>query len=312
MRSVTQSASQSARSPAVSAHGVWAPAVTPLRADLSIDKDRCVEHIRWLLRQGCHGVTLFGTTGEAPSFSVGERIELLERLIDANVSPDRLMIGTGCCALTDTVRLTVHAAASGCKNVLIMPPFYFKNVSDEGLLRSYGQIIERVGDSALRVFLYHFPQLSLTPITETLIDTLLERYPNTIAGMKDSSEDWTHIHGWLRRYPNLAVFPGSEEFLLDGLRAGARGCISATANINPHGIRAVYDAWEQDNTDADSKQRFAGAVRMVVAQYPLAPALKQIIARHKRDEHWLPVRPPLVSLAKDDAKTLLKSLRFAM
>ena len=215
------------------AHGVWSPVLVPLRSDLSIDSERFVAHARWLLAQGCHGLALFGTTSEANSFSVPERKALLEQIVEDGIPPGRLMVGTGCCALTDSVELTRHAMDTGCCRVLMLPPFYYKGVSDEGLFRSFAAVIERVGNPALRVFLYHFPRLSGVPVTEGLIGMLDSAFPEVIAGVKDSSGDWSNTRMMLDRFPHLAIFPGSETFLLDGLRAGGAGCITRHVERQP-------------------------------------------------------------------------------
>ena len=185
---------------------------------------------------------MFGTNSEANSISVDERIELLERLVDAGVDPARMMPGTGCCAFPDTVRLTAHAVKLGCAGVLMLPPFYYKGVSDEGLFRSYAEVIERVGDARLAIYVYHIPPVSQVPITLGLIERLLERYPQAIAGVKDSSGDWNNTKAMLDRFApgGFDVFAGSETFLLANLRNGGKGCISATANANPAAIHGLY------------------------------------------------------------------------
>ena len=161
--------------------GVLSPVVTPFKADLSPDPDRFVRQCRWLLSQDV-GLAVFGTNSEANSLSAEEKIELLDRLVEGGLDPARLMPGTGCCALTDSVRLTAHAMKLGAGGVLMLPPFYYKGVSDDGLFRSFAEVIERVGDRRLRVYLYHIPPVSQVPITLALIERLLKAYPGIVAG----------------------------------------------------------------------------------------------------------------------------------
>lgn len=303
------------RSEPALATGVWAPVLTPLDDALAIDAHGAIAHMQWLLRHGCHGVVLFGTTGEGTSFSVEERMALLDDVLSAGVDPDRIMVGTGCCALSDTVRLTSHAAEHGCKQVLVLPPFYYKSVSDEGLYRSYAAVIDRVADDDLRLFFYHFPRQSATPLSEALIARLSERYPAIVAGVKDSSGVREHALTLMRQFPHLAIFPGSETLLLEGLRQGAAGCISATANVNPHGIRQVYDACRRADASADAAQRAATDVRRVIEGHPMCAALKSIVARFRDEPGWAAVRPPLVPLAESAAQALqegLEQLGFAL
>ncbi|HSS64003.1 MAG TPA: dihydrodipicolinate synthase family protein, partial [Gammaproteobacteria bacterium] len=195
--------------------GVWTPVLMPVNENFAIDTARFVEHAKLMLDRGCHGLAVFGTTSEANSFSVEERKTLVEAAFESGIPPERVMIGTGCCALTDSVELTRHAVSLGCKKVLVLPPFYYKNMSDAGLFRSYAALIERVGDPQLRIFLYHFPQLSGVPITYGLVELLLEDFPGVVAGLKDSSGDWSNTQGLLDRFPDLAVFPGNETYMLE-------------------------------------------------------------------------------------------------
>ena len=170
-------------------HGVLAPVVTPFKRDLSPDTPLFIAHCKWLLTQNC-GLAVFGTNSEANSLSVNERIALLEALIASDVDVSRMIPGTGCCALSESVCLTEHAVKAGCSGVLMLPPFYYKNVSEEGLYRSYSEVIERVGDARLRIYLYHIPPITMVGITPGLVERLLKKYPTAIAGMKDSSGDW--------------------------------------------------------------------------------------------------------------------------
>ncbi len=299
---------RSAARGAARAQGVWSPAMTPFDANLAPDPTRFVAHVAWLLEQGCHGVALFGTTSEATSLSVEERIGLLEAVLERGIAPDRLMVGTGCAALTDTVRLTGHAAGLGCARVLMLPPFYYKGVSDQGLFDSYSQVIDRVGRSDLQVYFYHFPKLSGVPITIGLIERLVARYPAIIAGLKDSSGDGDNTAMLIERFPDLAIFPGSETFLLAMLRIGGAGCITASANVNPAAIRQVWDAFHDDAPDVAARQAAIEKTRRAIEAHAMVPALKYIAAHHRSDDAWRRVRPPLVALDDDDAAPLLATL----
>jgi 4-hydroxy-tetrahydrodipicolinate synthase len=287
--------------------GVLSPVVTPFKADLSPDTDRYVAQCKWLLSQNC-GLAAFGTNSEANSLSVNERIALLDALLAADVDPSRMMPGTGCCALTDTVRLTEHAVKAGCAGVLMLPPFYYKDVSEDGLFRSFSEVIQRVGDARLRIYLYHIPPVAVVGITRGLVERLLKAYPGTVAGMKDSSGDWNNTKVMLDAFAKSGfdVFAGSESFLLANMRHGGAGCISATANVNPAPIDKLYREWK--NTDADAQQEALNAVRKAVGQYVMIPSLKAVIAHYAGDAEWATVRPPLVELTADQAKKVIDTL----
>src|SRR5262245_43711010 len=287
--------------------GVLSPVVKPLNRDLSPDPRRFIAHCQWLLTQNC-GLAVFGTNSEANSLSVNERIALLDALLAADVDPTRMMPGTGCCALTDTVRLTEHAVKAGCAGVLMLPPFYYKDVTDDGLYRHFAEVIERVGDVRLRIYLYHIPPVAVVGITPTLVERLMRRYPRAIAGMKDSSGDWSNTKTMLDSFAasGFDVFPGSESFLLAGMRHGAAGCISATANVNPAAIDRLYREWS--GADADQQQEALNTVRKTVGQYVMIPGLKQVIAHYANDPDWVTVRPPLIELTAAQAKQVMEGL----
>ena len=287
--------------------GVLSPVVTPFRPDLSPDPDRFVRQCRWLLSQNV-GLAVFGTNSEANSLSVEEKIELLDRLVGAGLDPARMMPGTGCCALPDSVRLTQHAVKLGCAGVLMLPPFYYKGVSDDGLFRSFAEIIERVGETRLRVYLYHIPPVAQVPITLGLVERLLKAYPTQTAGMKDSGGDWTNTQAFLDAFAasGFDVFPGSETFLLQGLRHGGRGCISATANVNPAAIARLYDSWTR--VDADAQQARLDVIRGIFAKFPMIPALKAAVAHWSGEPSWGTVRPPLVALTPAQSTALVQEL----
>jgi len=294
--------------------GVLAPVVTPFGKDLSPDAERFIAHCRWLTTQNC-GLAVFGTNSEANSLSVNERIALLDALLAADVDAVRMMPGTGCCALTDTVRLTEHAVKAGCAGVLMLPPFYYKDVTVDGLFRYFSEVAQRVGDSRLRIYLYHIPPVAVVGIARELVERLLKAYPGTFAGMKDSSGDWNNTKMMLDAFAKSGfdVFVGSESFLLANMRHGGAGCISATANVNPAAIDKLYREWR--NADAEMQQQALDVVRKTVGQYIMIPALKQVIAHYANDPEWVTVRPPLVELSAAHAKNVidgLKKLGFEM
>jgi len=261
------------------------------------------------------GLAVFGTNSEANSLSVEEKIELLDGLVAAGLDPARMMPGSGCCALPDSVRLTAHAMKLGCGGVLMLPPFYYKGVSDDGLFRSFAEVIERVGEARLRVYLYHIPPVAQVPITLGLVERLLKAYPTQIAGMKDSGGEWTNTKAFLDAFAKSGfdVFAGSETFLLQNMRNGGAGCISATANVHPGPIARLFDTWRA--ADADAQQARLDVIRGAFQKFPMIPALKSAIAHHGGDPGWAPVRPPLVALTGAQAAALASELelqRFTM
>lgn len=288
--------------------GVWCPVLTPVDQDLNPDPARFVAHARWLLDEGCHGLVVFGTTGEANSFSVDERIALLEAILEAGLPRERLVIGTGCCALTDTVRLTRHALSLGITGVLALPPFYYKNNTDAALFNSFDQVIQRVGDAGFSLYLYHFPSLSGVPITPGLLERLGAAYPGTLAGVKDSSGDWNNTRLLIERFPELAIFPGAETLLLPALEAGGAGCISASCNVNTRQIRKLYDDYQAGAEGLEEQQEQLNAVRKVLQLRPMIPVMKHLIADERSDPAWRRVRPPLLSLPDVEASALESEL----
>ena len=287
--------------------GVFAPVVTPFDAELKPDAQRFVQHCQWLVSNNV-GLAVFGTNSEANSLSVGERISLLNELLAAGVDPALMMPGTGCCALTDTVTLTKHAVESGCAGALMLPPFFYKNISDDALFRSFSEVIQRVGNDRLRVYLYHIPPVAQVPITPGVIERLLKAYPGTIAGIKDSSGDWSNTEMLLKNFQSdsFDVFCGSEVFLLQNMRGGGAGCITATGNVNPAMIHELFINWQA--ADADVKQAQVTGVRRAFEMLPLIPAMKALIAWQRNDVQWAEVRPPLMSLTKTQFEPLREKL----
>ena len=287
--------------------GVLPPVVTPFDENLAPDRDVFAAHCRWLLDRGADGLAIFGTTSEANSLSADERMALLDFLIEDGIDATALMPGTGCCALPDTVRLTRHALDAGCGGVLMLPPFYYKGVSDDGVFASIAEPIERIGDARLRVYLYHIPPMAGVGFSLDVVERLIEACPGAVVGLKDSSGDWSNTEALIRAFPGFAVFSGSEVFLLANLRAGGAGCITATGNVNLANIRQLYTRWRAP--EADALQAEITALRETVQARPMIPALKAILAAHRGSPGWARVRPPLVALDAAEAAALVAALR---
>ena len=286
--------------------GVLVPVLTPFTPEGEPDAERFAEFCRWLLDQGAGGLAIFGTTSEANSMSGAERMELLDRLIDAGIPAQKLMPGTGACAMTDVVTLVRHAVDRGCGGVLMLPPFYYKGVSDDGIFAFISCVIDKVGSRALRLFLYHIPPMAVVGFSLDLVGRLIKAYRETVVGLKDSSGDWNNTAAMLERFPGFAVFPGSEIFLLDALRKGGAGCITASGNVNVPGIRKVYENWR--GPQAEALQAEISALRKALQAYPMIPALKRIVAHFHKDPDWATVRPPLVALEQAQSATLIADL----
>jgi 4-hydroxy-tetrahydrodipicolinate synthase len=289
--------------------GVLSPVITPFKKDYSPDAERFVRHCRWLLKSGCAGLAVFGTNSEANSMSVAEKRKLLEALRAGGVPPSALMPGTGHCALSDSIEMTRAAVEMGCAGVLMLPPFYYKGVPDEGLYRNFSEIIERVGDERLQLYLYHIPPVSQVPISLALIERLLSKYPGIVAGVKDSSGDWSNTKAMLDNFAKQGfdVFAGSEVFLLDTMRNGGKGCITATGNVNPGAIDRVFKSWR--SAEADKLQAGITATRKIVQKQPMIAALKAIVAHFGNDAQWKTCRPPLVELNAAQEEELIRDLK---
>ncbi len=286
--------------------GVFAAVLTPFTADLSPDLPVFLDHCRWLLANGCDGLGILGTTSEANSLSVEERLTLIEAMGASDLPRERLIIGTGCCAIPDTVRLTRAALEIGAAGVLVLPPFFYKNMSDDGLFAAYAETIERTGDDRLRLYVYHIPAMTGLDMGLDLIGRMIAAYPETVVGLKNSSGDWDNIAAMIRAFPGFDVFAGTEQYLLPALRAGGAGCISATTNAFCREAAAVYADWR--GAEAAALQQHLTALRLAVQAVPAIPALKQIMARATGRAGWLNIRPPLTRLGEEQTRALFASL----
>lgn len=289
--------------------GVFAPVLTPVNADLSADVERYIAHAKQILDDGCHGLCPFGTTSEATSFSAEERMDLLDQLVASGISPAVLMPGNGYCDIPTTVRLTKHAVELGCAGVLMLPPFYYKGVPDEGIFRAFAEVIERVGDDRLRIYLYHIPQVAQVGFSIKLIERLRNAYPKTVVGLKDSSGDWENLKAILTSFPGFGTFTGSEKFLLETRRLGGAGSINAIANVVAGPLRELYDGFEGD--DAETMQARVNLITQARGEYAPVPLLKQIAAYQRDDAAWKTVRPPLVEMEDEVARSIIGKIEDA-
>tara|TARA_E500000331_G_scaffold357568_1_gene419759 strand:+ start:242 stop:1165 length:924 start_codon:yes stop_codon:yes gene_type:complete len=283
--------------------GVLPAALTPLKDDLTPDDALMAKHCRWLLDNGATGLAILGTTGEANSLSLKERIRIIDSLVEAGIPGSALMPGTGGCSITDCVELTRVAVNAGAGGVLMLPPFYYKNPSDEGLYAFFSEVIQRVADSRLQIYLYHFPQMSATPINFNLIEMLVRVYPDTITGMKDSSGVIDNMTGAARNFPEFHVLSGADDLLLPLLKEGGAGAITACANVCVSTLSEIYMGF-QNGKDVSNLHSQVAAIRKTIAKFPLSAALKQLVSRHTNNDQWLRLRPPLALLSDAEVKQL--------
>ena len=285
--------------------GALAPVITPFRSDYQPDAAKLIDHCRWLISQDC-GLAVFGTNSEGNSLSADEKIDLLEGLVEAGLPTARMMPGTGQSALSDTARLSRRAVELGCGGVLMLPPFFYKGVSDEGLFRVVSEVIQRVGDERLRIYLYHIPPVAQVGFSHDLIERLITAYPAVVAGIKDSSGDWENTRGMLERFPGWGIFCGNELRQAEAMRLGAAGVISATCNINPGPIAELCRTYRE--ADADQRQARINEVRKFIQSFPMIQALKVVRARFSGDPDWERVRPPLVELDPAQKQSLFEQI----
>lgn len=288
--------------------GLIAPILSPFSDDLSFDQNTYNELAKNLLGSGCAGLAPFGTTGEALSISTEERKQALDGLVASGIEPSVLIPGTGLCNLPESVALSQQAVDLGCEGVMVLPPFYFKGVSDDGLFSYYEEFIARVNRDSLRIYLYHIPQVSGVGLSIELVNALKDKYPSIVVGIKDSSGDWENTKNLLS-LDNFIVYPGSELPLIDAMKLGAPGCISATANLNSQPIAEVIDCCEDKNWDkAIALHNPVAQTRIVFQDYAPIPAQKALLSQMTNQESWRNVRPPLIALTKEKTQQLQDAL----
>jgi len=283
--------------------GVFSAVLTPFNDDLSVDLGAYLDHCRWLLANGCDGIAALGTTGEAASLSLAERFAMLDALTQAGISGEKLILGAGSCALPDAIALTRRALALDAPHVLVLPPFYFKNPSEDGLYAYYARLIDGVGSNALRIYLYHIPQTSAVAIPHNLIVRLRRDFGPILAGAKDSALDLANMLAMLKLTPDFRVFSGSETLLLPLLEAGGVGCITAGSNIFPAATAETYRLWRGEGAGpaTQAAQAALTAKRKSLDGAPQIPAMKALLARARGKPSWRNVRPPFLPLADAEA-----------
>ncbi len=266
--------------------GIWAAVVTPVTASFEPDVERAVGYYHDVLAHGCDGINLLGTTGEAMSFSVEQRVRLM-RAVSAGLPRDRVMTGTGAASLADAVALNIAAYTCGFAAVLVMPPFFFRDAGDDGTVAFFDALLRATGERQLPVLLYNFPKMSGTTFSVELTGRLIERHGGAIAGIKDSSNDPALQRALIAAYPHLRVFPASEGYLLEARAYGAAGCISGSVALWADRARTAF-ATGDAACAADVR-----AARDALAGAPLINAVRARIARDRNDDTWLRAVPPL-------------------
>jgi 4-hydroxy-tetrahydrodipicolinate synthase len=287
--------------------GIWPALLTPLNADLSIDHKKFAAHCKSLIASGCPGVTAFGTTGEGSSFSAAERKEALEQLIKNGVPAAQILLSTSCAALPETLELTRHAVKAGVHGCLMLPPFFFKGVSDQGVIDCYRYVIDGMAGTPFKLYLYHIPQVTGVAISQHVISTLKKMYPDTIVGIKDSAGDTEHSVALANAFmEDVTVYVGFEPDLPEMGRRGSTGAVSGLANFMPRVVHRLVALPDAPGTSADRERVIK--LMSLLSGYSSMPALKGIMAILSRDPSWLPVRAPLVTLNPDQFQALEKTI----
>ena len=293
---------------------VLSPVLTPFKADGYPDQQKLLKQCKWLEANGV-GQAIFGTNSEANSMSATQKINTLTALIEGGLNPKHMMPGTGSTSIESTYRMTLHALEHQCAGVLMLPPFYYKDITDDGLFAYFSEVIQKIGNTALQIYIYNIPPVTKINLSLSLLERLVKAYPNTVVGMKDSSGDWEYTESVIKllAHSGFRVYAGSETFLMRTLRAGGVGCISATANVNPAAIAELAAHWRE--SDADDRQAKLDQVRGIFAKYQMIAGMKTAVAHYSKDPEWLRVRPPLMQLTADQQAQLLgelKAINFSM
>ncbi|MGJ8609695.1 MAG: dihydrodipicolinate synthase family protein [Octadecabacter sp.] len=289
--------------------GIYAAAVSPFKSDGALDHQKLLGYCQHLLSDGgCDGVAPTGTTGEGTSVPMADRLAIPEVFAKAGIERDRVIFGTGAPSAGDCVALSRAAVDAGFMNVLVLPPYYYKNASDDGLFAYYANLVEKIGRDDLRVYLYHFPQMSQAPLSTDLVLRLRAAFGPIIAGLKDSSGDFEQSRAFVEATggvdSDFDIYPSSEAFLWDGLSIGTAGIISGSTNITANLVQTARHAAE--GAERDAAMKIVCDARAMAGKYPLMAAMKTAESWRSGDDSWLDMAPPLLPLS-DEQKTAFKA-----
>ena len=275
--------------------GVYSAALTPIKEDLTINKDLYLRHCQYLMKQGHDGLAIFGTTGEANSFSIKEKCESIDFLIKNRIDPKILMPGTGATSVEDSIKMTKHAVQHNVKAVLLLPPFYYKNVTDEGVINYYQKIVEGVGANNLLYVLYHIPQVSGVALNFNIIENLLKLYPNNIAGIKDSSGDTDHMLKTIKYFNDLALFCGHDGLALRVCKRGGAGAITAGTNIAGKLLSFIIHNYKREDeiNNFSALQTLMEQIRETLTTSEPISTMKAYFSLVDNISEWNLVMPPL-------------------
>jgi 4-hydroxy-tetrahydrodipicolinate synthase len=289
--------------------GLWCATLSPLDARGAFDATRLATHAQRLFAAGVDGIAPFGTTGEGQSFSVAERRAGLDALLAAGIAPQRILAATGCAALPDAIELTRHALAAGCAGTLVLPPFFFKDVTDEGIYAAYAALIDGVADDRLRLYLYHIPQVSGVGLSVAMVSRLAAAYPAIVAGVKDSSGSFDNSRALVAAVPQLSIFVGHEPHLPQLRKLGGAGTICGIANLYPRLMRRLYDHSLDSNPGVDLP--LIETLIAALMRFPIFGALKSLQTELSGDASWRALRAPLLPLSAADARALNQAVAAA-
>ena len=289
--------------------GIYTAALTPFNASYEPEIPALIGHVQWLLENGTDGVALLGSTGEANSMTLEQRQSIIEQ--STRILPaDRLLIGTGSCALQDAIKLTKVSIDVGVYAVLVLPPFYYKPQSEESIIRFYSELIAAVNDSRLRIIFYNFPKFTGYNFDHNVIGKMKQRFGEIAAGIKDSSGNRENMSGVSQNVSDFMVYSGTETFLLETLLNGGAGCITATANLIATECQQVFQAWKNEQLeDAKQKQNKLTSLRKAFESYPFVSGLKSIFADQKDSNDWEHMMPPFDGLMKDQLHELKEKIK---
>ena len=289
--------------------GIYTASLTPLFDSFEPNIPALIRHAQWLLEEGSDGVALLGSTGESNSMTVEQRQSIIEQSA-LELPPDRLMMGTGSCALQDAVRLTQASVNAGVLSVLVLPPFYYKPQSEESVLSFFSLLVEAVDNPNLRIIFYNFPQLSGYNFSIKILQELKLRFGDIAAGIKDSSGDWNNMLDMVQNVPGLMVYTGTETLLLDILRKGGAGSITATANLIAPECQHVFQAWKNGRSEAaDQAQKHLTALRIAFESYSFVSEMKSLLAAQTNSEEWNHMLPPFAQLPDEQVEELTEQIK---